>query len=73
MPNYKYKCLECGHCFQALLPAGTEKTKCLECGHDEARKLLEAPDVHFKGSGFYKTDSKISEKKNTDKKSSKNK
>ena len=58
MPNYKYKCLECGHQFQKLLPAGTEATPCLECGHHEAQKLLEAPGVHFKGEGFYLTDSK---------------
>lgn len=56
MPNYDYKCLECGHCFQKLLPPGTETTKCLECGHPEAQKQLSAPGVVFKGSGFYKTD-----------------
>ncbi len=61
MPNYDYKCLECGHCFQKLLPAGTEETKCLECGHC-AQKQITAPQVHFIGKGFYKTDSKPSEK-----------
>lgn len=61
MPNYDYKCLECGHCFQKLLPAGTEETKCLECGHC-AQKQLAAPQVHFIGKGFYKTDSKKPEK-----------
>jgi len=58
MPNYKYKCLECGHHFEALMPAGAKETRCLECGHEKAQKLLEAPGVHFKGDGFYKTDSK---------------
>jgi len=56
MPNYKYQCLECGHKFQALLPAGTQEAACLECGHP-AQKLLEAPGVQFMGEGFYKTDS----------------
>jgi putative FmdB family regulatory protein len=56
MPNYDFKCLECGHCFQKLLPAGTKETKCLECGSC-AEKQLAAPGVVFKGSGFYKTDS----------------
>lgn len=58
MPNYKYQCLKCGHKFEALMPAGTQEAKCLKCGHEKAQKLLEAPGVHFKGGGFYKTDSK---------------
>lgn len=57
MPNYKFKCLECGHQFQKLLPAGHEEQKCLECGHP-SQKQLEAPGVQFIGEGFYKTDSK---------------
>ena len=54
MPNYKFKCLECGHVFEALLPAGHPKQKCLECGHPETEKLLSAPGVQFKGDGFTK-------------------
>lgn len=58
MPNHQFKCLECGHVFEALLPAGkNEGMKCLECGHPETQKLLSAPGVQFKGGGFYKTDS----------------
>jgi putative FmdB family regulatory protein len=57
MPNYKFKCLKCGHEFQKLLPAAHEEQKCLECGHP-TQKQLEAPGVQFKGSGFFKTDSK---------------
>ena len=68
MPNYKFKCLKCGHAFQKLLPAGHDEQKCLECGHHETQKLLEAPGVQFIGEGFYKTDSK----KKPDKKSDKN-
>jgi len=58
MPNYQFKCLECGHTFEALLPPGTKKTPCLECGHPETQKQLSAPGVQFKGSGFFKTDTK---------------
>lgn len=61
MPNYKFKCLDCGHKFQKLLPAGHEAQKCLECGHPETQKLLEAPGVQFKTGGFYVTDSKKTE------------
>ena len=63
MPNYQFKCLDCGHTFEALLPAGTRSAQCLECGHPESQKLLAAPGVVFKGSGFYKTDSRKSEDK----------
>lgn len=67
MPNYKFKCLACGHEFQKLLPPAHEEQKCLDCGHPEAQKMLEAPGIHFKGAGFYVTDSK----KTTDKQDSK--
>lgn len=63
MPNYKFKCLKCGHEFQKLLPPAHEAQKCLECGHHETQKILEAPGVQFKGSGFFLTDSKASDKK----------
>ena len=62
MPNYKFKCLKCGHEFQKLLPAGHEEQKCLECGH-ASQKQLEAPGVLFLGDGFYKTDSRKTEVK----------
>ncbi len=54
MPNYKFKCLECGHTFEALLPADHKDQKCLECGHPKTEKLLEAPGVQFKAEGFTK-------------------
>lgn len=57
MPNYNFKCLDCGHKFQKLLPVGHEEQKCLECGHP-SQKILEAPGVQFKSGGFYITDSK---------------
>ncbi len=61
MPNYDFKCLKCGHEFQLMLSVGHPGQKCLECGHDETQKLLTAPGVHFKGGGFYKTDSQKKE------------
>jgi len=54
MPNYKFKCLECGHTFEALLPAGHKDQKCLECGCQKTKKLLEAPGVQFNAEGFTK-------------------
>ncbi len=41
MSDQSFKCLDCGHTFTALLPAGQmEEVKCLECGHPETEKLL---------------------------------
>lgn len=62
MPNYNFKCLDCGHKFQKLLPVGHQEQKCLECGHP-SQKILEAPGVQFKSGGFYITDSKEGESK----------
>ena len=59
MPNYKFKCLKCGHQFEVLLSAGHKDQKCLKCGHPETEKLLEAPGVQFKGSGFTKKSSDV--------------
>lgn len=67
MPNYKFKCLECGHEFQKLLTPAHEDQKCLECGHP-SQKQLEAPGVQFIGGGFYKTDSKTESAKSPEKK-----
>lgn len=68
MPNYKFKCLKCGHEFQKLLPPAHGGQKCLECGH-ESQKMLEAPGVKFIGEGFYSTDSKKKPEKKADKSS----
>ena len=54
MPNYKFKCLDCGHKFEVLLPADHEDQKCLECGSYCTEKLIEAPGVQFKGKDFTK-------------------
>jgi len=54
MPNYKFRCLQCGHCFEKLLPTDHKKQKCLKCGHSETEKLLKAPGVQFKAEGFTK-------------------
>ena len=67
MPNYKFKCLKCGHEFQKVLKPAHDEQKCLECGHHKTQKLLEAPGVQFIGEGFYKTDSQKKSEKKKDK------
>lgn len=55
MPIYEYKC-DNGHVFDVLQKMSEESlTECIECGAP-AHRVLTAPAVHFKGSGFYNTD-----------------
>jgi len=55
MPIYEYKC-ENGHVFDVIQKMTDEPlTECQECGAPAAR-VLSAPAIHFKGSGFHNTD-----------------
>jgi putative FmdB family regulatory protein len=55
VPIYEYKC-DNGHVFDVMQKMSEEPlTACVECGAP-ARRVLTAPAVHFKGSGFYNTD-----------------
>lgn len=55
MPIYEYKC-DNGHVFDVMQKMSDEAlTECVECGAP-AHRVLTAPAVHFKGSGFYNTD-----------------
>ena len=64
MPTYQYACSNCDHEFevvQSFSDAAIEK--CPEC-EGQVRKKFGAVGVVFKGSGFYRTDSR--EKKKTE-------
>jgi putative FmdB family regulatory protein len=55
VPIYEYKC-DNGHVFDVMQKMSEEAlTECVECGAP-AHRVLTAPAVHFKGSGFYNTD-----------------
>jgi putative FmdB family regulatory protein len=55
VPIYEYKC-DNGHVFDVMQKMTEEPlTACVECGAP-AHRVLTAPAVHFKGSGFYNTD-----------------
>jgi putative FmdB family regulatory protein len=55
MPIYEYKC-ENGHVFDVIQKMTDEPLhECQECGAPAAR-MLSAPAIHFKGSGFHNTD-----------------
>lgn len=58
MPTYAYRCTQCEHAFE-IQQAFTEDslTVCPECS-GVLRKLFSGVGVVFKGSGFYRTDSR---------------
>jgi len=56
MPLYEYECTKCGKRTELLQRFDDEPlAECPECG-GPVRKLLSAPAVQFKGSGWYVTD-----------------
>lgn len=58
MPTYAYVCADCGHTFDAVQSFTDDSlTVCPECS-GRLRKQFGAVGVVFKGSGFYKTDSR---------------
>lgn len=60
MPTYQYLCTECGHAFEQVQKFSDDAlTTCPECT-GKLRKVFNSVGVVFKGSGFYKTDSKSS-------------
>nr|BFE63505.1 zinc ribbon domain-containing protein [Dactylosporangium thailandense] len=62
MPTYQYACTVCGHQLEAVQSFTDEPlTECPEC-QGRLRKQFSAVGVVFKGSGFYRTDSRNSGK-----------
>ena len=58
MPTYQYACTECGHAFEQFQSFTDDAlTVCPECD-GRLRKVFNAVGVVFKGSGFYRTDSR---------------
>ncbi|QMU79461.1 FmdB family transcriptional regulator [Streptacidiphilus sp. PB12-B1b] len=60
MPTYQYQCTECGSGLEAVQKFTDDAlTVCPECS-GRLRKIYSAVGVVFKGSGFYRTDSRSS-------------
>jgi len=60
VPTYQYACTECGHAFEQFQSFSDDAlTVCPECD-GRLRKVFNAVGVVFKGSGFYRTDSRSS-------------
>jgi putative FmdB family regulatory protein len=62
VPTYAYTCTACGHAFD-IHQAFTDDalTVCPECS-GRLRKVFSSVGVTFKGSGFYRTDSRAGSK-----------
>lgn len=61
MPTYEYTCRDCGEDTEAIQSFSDDPlTICPKCG-GELRKVFRSVGIVFKGSGFYKTDSRTAD------------
>ena len=65
MPTYQYACTECDHAFEQVQSfSDASLTECPQC-QGRLRKVYNAVGVVFKGSGFYRTDSRSTSSSST--------
>ena len=58
MPTYQYACTECGHQLEAVQSfSDPALTECPSCS-GKLRKVFNSVGIVFKGSGFYRNDSR---------------
>ena len=55
MPIYEYRC-ENGHTFEVMQRMADDPLDVCQTCDAPAQRVLSAPAIHFKGSGFYNTD-----------------
>lgn len=55
MPFYEYRCVE-GHTFEVTQRMSDEPLSTCEVCGAQASRVLFAPAIHFKGTGFHNTD-----------------
>lgn len=66
MPTYEYRCTSCGQHVEVVQSFSDDPlTECGACG-GALRKVFSPVGIVFKGSGFYKTDSRSSGRKGGD-------
>ena len=69
MPTYEYACKKCGEHLEVVQSFKDDAlTECPNCG-GELRKVFGNVGIVFKGSGFYKTDSRPAAGKSASKES----
>jgi putative FmdB family regulatory protein len=65
VPTYSYACTQCGDRFDVVQALTDDAlTTCRRCS-GRLRKLFNSVGIVFKGSGFYRTDSRESAKSST--------
>jgi len=58
MPTYEYRCRECGELLEVVQSFSDDPlTECPRCS-GPLRKVFNSVGISFKGSGFYKNDSR---------------
>ncbi len=63
MPIYEFVCQSCGNEFEQIRSfSDTSAPTCTVCQSEQVVRRLGRPAIHFKGSGWYITDSKKSSK-----------
>jgi len=56
VPLHEYECEKCGKRFEVIQKfSDPKKTRCPQC-KGKLKRLISAPGIHFKGSGWYVTD-----------------
>jgi len=56
VPLYEYRCNDCGHQFEKIQSfSAPEEKECPVC-HGPVERLISAPAIQFKGSGWYVND-----------------
>ena len=64
MPIYEYKCEKCKKIFELFQKVADKPLHKCDCG-GKAVRIFHPPGIVFKGSGFYTTDYKKTEKART--------
>jgi putative FmdB family regulatory protein len=56
VPLYEYRCKNCGHTFEKIQSfSAPEEKECPVC-HGPVERLISAPAIQFKGTGWYVSD-----------------
>ena len=58
MPTYQYRCTECGEDLEVVQKFSDEPLKVCPACQGALRKVFSPVGIVFKGSGFYRTDSR---------------
>ena len=64
MPIYEFVCQACGSDFEKIQSFSDSSTPiCPKCQSEQVQRRMSRPAIHFKGSGWYITDSKADNNK----------